>query len=50
MFLLTSNLLGEFDPLGVGERFGLLVDVLDVQHLAHELDDGLSAVESSRRH
>lgn len=43
---LASYFLGEFDALRIRQRFGLLVDVLDVEHLAHELDHGLRAVES----
>lgn len=46
----TSYFLGELDALRVGQWLGLLVDVLDIQHLAHELDDGLGAVEGRGRH
>lgn len=42
---LTSYLLGEFDALGVCQGFGLFVDVLYIQDLAHELDHRLSTVE-----
>lgn len=47
---LTSDLLGEFDALGVSQWFGLLVNVLDIQHLTHELYHRLSTVESCRWH
>lgn len=46
----TSYLLGEFDALGVRQWFGLFVDVLDVEHLAHELNHRLSTVESGGWH
>lgn len=46
--ILTSDLLGEFDALGVSQRFGLFVNILDIQHLAHELYHRLSTVESRR--
>lgn len=36
--------------MGVGEGAGLLVDVVDVQDLAHELDDRLGLVEGRGRH
>lgn len=42
---LTSYLLGEFDALGVCQRFGLFINILYIQHLAHELDHRLSTVE-----
>lgn len=42
---LTSYLLGEFDALGVCQRFGLFINILYIQDLAHELDDRLSTVE-----
>lgn len=48
--LQALDLLGELDPLAVCERLPLLVDVPDVQHLAHELDDRLRFVEGSCRH
>ena len=48
--LQTLDLLGELHPLRVGQRLSLLVDVSDVQNLAHELDDWLSLVEGSGRH
>ena len=46
----TSYFLGEFDALGVREGLGLLVDVLDVQHLTHEFYDRLGPVERRGRH
>jgi len=46
----TFDLFGELDPVRVGERPGLLVNVVDVQDLAHELDDGLGFVESCGWH
>lgn len=46
----TFDFFGEFDPVGVCERARLLVDVVDVQHFTHELDDGLGLVEGSGRH
>lgn len=45
---LTSYFLGELDALGVRQGFGLLVDVLYIQHLTHELYHRLSSVESGR--
>jgi hypothetical protein len=48
--LQAFDFLSEFDTLRIGERFALFVDVADVEHLTHELDDGLSLVESRRRH
>lgn len=50
VIVLTSYFLGELDALRVRQGFGLLVDVLYVQHLAHELYHRLSSVESGRRH
>ena len=32
------DLLGELDPLGVGQGPSLVVDVANVEHLAHEID------------
>ena len=46
----TFNLLGELDPVGVCEGAWLLIDVVDVQDLTHELDDGLGLVEGCGRH
>ena len=46
----TANLLGELDPLRVGERLALVVDVSDVEDLAHEVDGGLGFVEGGGRH
>ena len=46
----TFNLLGEADSLRVGQSLGLLVDVADVQDLAHELNDRLGFVEGSGGH
>ena len=46
----TFDLLGETHSLRVGQRLRLLVDVPDVQHLAHELDYGLGFVEGGGRH
>lgn len=45
----TLDFLGEFDTLRIGERFALLVDIPNVQYLAHELDDRLCFVESRGR-
>lgn len=47
--LQTLDLLRELDALRIGERFALLVDVANVQHLAHEVNDWLSLVESGGR-
>ena len=46
----TFNLLGEADSLRVGQGLGLLVDVTDVQDLAHELNNRLGFVEGGGRH
>lgn len=46
----TSYFLGELDALRVRQWLGLLVDVLYVQHLAHELNDRLGTVEGRGRH
>ena len=48
--LQTLDLLRELDPLRVRQRLPLLLDVSDVEDLAHELDDGLSFVEGGGRH
>ena len=45
----TFDFFGELDPVRVGERAGLLVYVVDVQHFTHELDDRLGLVEGSGR-
>lgn len=45
MLILTFDFFGEFHPVRVGEWAGLLVNVVNVQNLTHELDDGLSFVE-----
>ena len=47
---LTFDLFGELDTVGVCEGAGLLVDVVDVQDLAHELDDRLGLVEGRGGH
>lgn len=44
----TSDFFGKLDTLGVCQRFALFTDVLDVQDLAHELNDRLGTIESSR--
>ena len=41
----APDLLGELDPHAVGERLPLVVDVPDVEHLAHEVDGRLGLVE-----
>lgn len=46
----TFDLLGETHSLRVRQGLRLLVDVPDVQHLAHELDYGLGFVEGGGRH
>lgn len=46
----TSDLFSELDPVGVGERTRLLVNVVNVQDLAHELDDRLSFIKSCGWH
>lgn len=42
---LTFDFFGELDSVGIGERAGLLVNVVDVQDLTHELDDWLCFVK-----
>ena len=44
------DFLGELDALRIGQRFALLVDVSDVQHLAHELNHRLRLVERGSRY
>lgn len=46
----TFDLLGEADPLRVGQGLGLLVYVADVQDFAHEFDHRLGFVEGRGRH
>lgn len=46
----TFDLLGESDPLRVGESLGLLVDIANVQNFTHELNHRLSFVEGRGRH
>ena len=46
LYLQTSDFLRELDPLGVGERLPLVLDVSDVEDLAHKVDGGLGLVES----
>ena len=46
----TFDFFGELDPVGVCERSGLLVYVVDVQDLTHELDHWLGFVEGRGRH
>lgn len=46
----TFDFFGELDPVGVCERSGLLVYVVDVQDLTHELDHRLGLVESRGRY
>jgi len=48
--ILTFDFFGEFDPVRVCEGAWLLVDVVNVQHFAHELDDWLSLVEGGGGH
>ena len=48
--LQALDLLRELDPLRVGQRLPLLLDVPDVEDLAHELDDGLGFVEGGGGH
>lgn len=43
----TFDLLGETHSLRIRQGLGLLVDVPDVQHLTHELNDRLGFVEGS---
>lgn len=47
--LFTFNFFGELDPVRVCEWAGLLVDVVNVQHFTHELDNWLGLVESCGR-
>ena len=47
LYLQTSDFLRELDSLGVSERLPLILDVPDVQDLAHEVDGGLGLVEGS---
>lgn len=46
----TSDLFGEFDPVGVRQGAWLLINVMDVQNLTHELDHRLGFVERRGRH
>lgn len=46
----TFDFFGEFDPVRVGEWTGLLIDVVDVEHFTHELNDRLGLVKGSGRH
>ena len=50
LYLQTSDFLRELDPLGVSERFPLVLDVSDVEDLAHELAHGLGFVEGGGGH
>lgn len=47
--IFTFDFFGEFDPVRVRERARLLVNVVDVQHFAHELNDWLGLVEGGGR-
>jgi hypothetical protein len=47
--LQTLDFLGEFDSLGVCQRFSLFIDIPDIQHLTHELNHRLRFVESRGR-
>lgn len=50
VLVFTFNFFGEFDPVRVCEWSGLLINVVDVQHFTHELNDRLGLVKSSGRH
>lgn len=43
----TFDLFGELDPVRISERARLLVNIVNVQDLAHELNDRLGLVERS---
>lgn len=42
----TFDFFGELDPVGIGEWAWLLINVMNVQDLAHELDDRLGFIKS----
>lgn len=46
----TFDLFGELDPVGVGERAGLLINVVYVQDLTHELYDRLGFIKRCGRY
>lgn len=48
--IFTFDFFGEFDPVRVGEWTRLLIDVVDVEHFTHELNDRLGLVKGSGRH
>lgn len=48
--LKSFNFFRKFNPLRICQRFSLLVDISDVQYLAHEFDNRLCLVESRRGH
>lgn len=50
VLVFTFNFFGEFDPVRVCEWSRLLVNVVDVQHFTHELNDRLGLVKGSGRH
>lgn len=50
VLVFTFNFFGEFDPVRVCEWSRLLINVVDVQHFTHELNDRLGLVKSSGRH
>lgn len=47
---LTSDFLGELDPLGIGQWASLFVGVLQLQDFTHEVDDRLSFIEGCGRY
>lgn len=50
VLVFTFNFFGEFDPVRVCEWSRLLINVVDVQHFTHELNDRLGLVKGSGRH
>lgn len=50
VLVFTFDFFGEFDPVRVGEWTRLLIDVVDVEHFTHELNDRLGLVKGSGRH
>lgn len=50
VLVFTFNFFGEFDPVRVCEWPRLLINVVDVQHFTHELNDRLGLVKGSGRY
>lgn len=50
VLVFTFDFFGEFDPVRVCEWPRLLINVVDVQHFTHELNDRLGLVKGSGRH